>query len=89
MRNRCLARAIADAGWGELNRQIAYKAQWARRTHIEVDRWFPSARRPPLAVRELRYRGEDKVGRIPTQLHVRALNLESKRLQFAHSRATF
>ena len=45
MRNRCLARAIADAGWGELRRQIAYKAQWARRTHIEVDRWFPSTRR--------------------------------------------
>ena len=45
MRNRCLARTIADAGWGELRRQIAYKAQWARRTHIEVDRWFPSPRR--------------------------------------------
>ena len=45
MRNRCLARAIADAGWGELRRQIAYKAQWAQRTHIEVDRWFPSTRR--------------------------------------------
>ena len=45
MRNRCLARAIADAGWGELRRQIAYKAQWAQRTHIEVDPWFPSTRR--------------------------------------------
>ena len=45
MRNRCLARAIADAGWGELRRQIAYKAQWAGRAHIEVDPWFPSTRR--------------------------------------------
>ena len=45
MRNRCLARAIADAGWGELRRQIAYKAQWAQRTHIEVDPWFPSTKR--------------------------------------------
>jgi len=45
MRNRCLARAIADAGWGELRRRIAYKAQWAQRTHIEVDRWFPSTKR--------------------------------------------
>ena len=44
MRNGCLARAIADAGWGELRRQIAYKAQWAQRTHIEVDPWFPSTR---------------------------------------------
>ena len=45
MRNRCLARAIADAGWGELRRQIAYKAQWAQRTYIEVDPWFPSTKR--------------------------------------------
>ena len=45
MRKRCLARAIADAGWGELRRQIACKAQWAGRAHIEVDPWFPSTRR--------------------------------------------
>ena len=45
MRNRCLSRVIADAGWGELRGQIAYKAQWAQRNHIEVDRWFPSTRR--------------------------------------------
>ena len=38
MRNRRLARAIADAGWGELRRQTAYKAQRARRTHIEANR---------------------------------------------------
>ena len=45
VRNRRLARAIADAGWGALVRQIAYKAEWAGRTHIAVDRWFPSTRR--------------------------------------------
>ena len=45
LRNRCLARAIADAGWGELRSQIAYKAQWAGRTHVGVDRWFPSTKR--------------------------------------------
>ena len=44
-RNRRLARAIADAGWGELVRQIGYKAEWAGRTHIAVDRWFPSTKR--------------------------------------------
>ena len=38
-------RAIADARWGELRKQIAYKAQWARRTHLEVERRFPSPRR--------------------------------------------
>ena len=45
LRNRCLARAIADAGWGELRSQIAYKAGWAERTHVQVDPWFPSTRR--------------------------------------------
>ena len=45
MRNPHLARVIVDARWVELRRQIAYKAQWARRIDIEVDRWFPSTRR--------------------------------------------
>ena len=45
VRNRRLARAIADAGWGELVRQIAYKAQWAGRVHVQVDPWFPSTKR--------------------------------------------
>ena len=45
LRNRRLARAIADAGWGELVRQVRYKAEWAGRTHVAVDPWFPSTRR--------------------------------------------
>ena len=45
VRNRRLARAIADAGWGELVRQIAYKAEWAGRVHVQVDPWFPSTKR--------------------------------------------
>ena len=45
VRNRRLARAIADAGWGELVRQIGYKAEWAGRHHVQVDPWFPSTKR--------------------------------------------
>ena len=45
LRNRRLARAIADAGWGELVRQVRYKAEWAGRTHIAVEPWFPSTKR--------------------------------------------
>jgi len=45
MRNRCLAPTTADAGWGEPRRQIAYRARWAQRAHLEVDRWFPNTRR--------------------------------------------
>ncbi|WP_169811088.1 RNA-guided endonuclease InsQ/TnpB family protein [Nocardia amamiensis] len=45
MANRHLSRAIADAGWGELARQLRYKQAWrGGQVHV-VDRWFPSSRR--------------------------------------------
>jgi putative transposase len=40
-----LAKAIHDVGWGELVRQLAYKAQWYGRTLIAVDKWYPSSER--------------------------------------------
>src|SRR5690606_24301318 len=44
MANRHLARHIADASWGELRRQLAYKAQM-RGVHLAVvDRWYPSSK---------------------------------------------
>ena len=42
--NRRLARAIADAGWAELARQLSYKAAWHRGELVVCDRWFPSTR---------------------------------------------
>jgi putative transposase len=44
MQNHSLAKAIADVGWGEFVRQLAYKAQWYGRTLIKIDRWFPSSK---------------------------------------------
>ncbi len=44
MKNHCLAKAIADASWGELLRQIKYKSEWNERTFIQVDRFFPSSK---------------------------------------------
>ncbi len=45
IRNPSLSKAIADAGWGEFVRQLAYKAEWAGRSLIAIDQWFPSTKR--------------------------------------------
>ncbi len=44
-RDHKLARAISDANWGELVRQLTYKAEWYGRELIKIDRWFPSSKR--------------------------------------------
>jgi putative transposase len=44
VRNHCLARAISDASWAELRRQLEYKADWYGRTVIAVDRFYPSSK---------------------------------------------
>ncbi|MEV6514594.1 IS607 family element RNA-guided endonuclease TnpB [Micromonospora chalcea] len=44
LRNRRLARHIADAGFAELRRQLAYKAEWYGGQMILADRWYPSSK---------------------------------------------
>ena len=44
MSNRRLARAVGDAAWGELARQITYKQQWRHGQVAVADRWFPSSK---------------------------------------------
>jgi putative transposase len=44
VRNKHLARAIGDAGWAELARQLAYKQAWRGGQVMIADRWFPSTR---------------------------------------------
>jgi len=44
VRNHTLARAISDASWAELRRQLEYKADWYGRTVIAVDRFYPSSK---------------------------------------------
>lgn len=45
MKNHKLAQAIGDASWGELIRQLEYKAAWYGRTLVKIDQWFPSSKR--------------------------------------------
>ncbi|MFI6514006.1 RNA-guided endonuclease InsQ/TnpB family protein [Spirillospora sp. NPDC050679] len=44
VKNRKLARAISDCGWGELRRQLQYKCRRAGRVLLIVDRWHPSSK---------------------------------------------
>ena len=44
IRNRKLAKAISDCGWGEFRRQLEYKAARAGRHLIVIDRWYPSSK---------------------------------------------
>jgi putative transposase len=62
VKNHSLARAISDASWSELRRQLEYKAAWYGRTVVAIDRFYPSSKtcsgcgaiveKLPLGVRE-------------------------------------
>ncbi|MFA5491061.1 MAG: RNA-guided endonuclease TnpB family protein, partial [Candidimonas sp.] len=43
MRNPKLAKAIADASWGEILRQLTYKAAWQGKHFVQIDRFDPSS----------------------------------------------
>ena len=42
--NRRLARHIADAGFAEIRRQLAYKTVWNGGRLLVADRWYPSSK---------------------------------------------
>ncbi|WP_127497796.1 IS607 family element RNA-guided endonuclease TnpB [Actinoplanes solisilvae] len=62
--NRRLARHIADAGFAELRRQLAYKTSWNGGRLVVADRWYPSSKtcsacgtvKTKLALSERNYR---------------------------------
>lgn len=45
LRNRSLARSLADTAFSEFVRQLEYKALWYGRTLVKVDRFYPSSKR--------------------------------------------
>jgi len=44
VRNRRLARAVADTGLAEIRRQLAYKTVWYGSRLVVADRWYPSSK---------------------------------------------
>jgi putative transposase len=44
VRNRSLAKAISDCGWGTFRRMLEYKAARAGRHLIVIDRWYPRSK---------------------------------------------
>jgi len=44
LKNRKLAKSIADVSFCEFVRQIEYKSSWYGRTAIKIDRWYPSSK---------------------------------------------
>ena len=43
VRNHHLAKAITDASWHELTRQLEYKAEWNKRKYIKIDTFYASS----------------------------------------------
>lgn len=44
LRNHRLSRAVADAGFGEIRRQLEYKTVWNGGLLVAADRWYPSSK---------------------------------------------
>ena len=44
VRNRKLAKAISDCGWGTFRQMLEYKAARSGRHVIAIDRWYPSSK---------------------------------------------
>jgi putative transposase len=44
VKNHKLSKSISDVGWGQFLTMLKYKAEWAGKTYIEVDRFFPSSK---------------------------------------------
>lgn len=64
VRNRRLARRIADAGWGELRRQLDYKSGWCGGRLVVAGRWYPSSKtcsNPSCGVVKAKLRLSDRV----------------------------
>jgi putative transposase len=82
VRNRCLARSVADTGMAEVRRQLAYKTTWYGSRLVVAGRWYPSSktcsacgwRNPSLTLAERTFTC-GRCGMVADRDHNAALNL--------------
>ena len=43
LKDKRLSKAVSDANFGEIRRQLEYKCAWHQKQLIVIDRWFPSS----------------------------------------------
>jgi putative transposase len=43
LKNHCLAQAVSESNFGEVKRQLEYKADWHGTQLVMIDRWYPSS----------------------------------------------
>jgi putative transposase len=87
--NRRLAKHIADAGFAEIRRQLAYKTSWNGGRLLVADRWYPSSKtcsgcgtvKTKLALSEREYQCE-ACGLVIDRDRNAALNLAALAAQF-------
>ncbi len=44
LKNHCLAQAVSDSNFGEIRRQLEYKAAWQNVHLVTIDRFYPSSK---------------------------------------------
>ncbi|MBW4621673.1 MAG: transposase [Cyanosarcina radialis HA8281-LM2] len=54
MKNHCLAKAIAQVGWGRFQTMLKYKAENEGKVYQEVDRFFPSSKTCHVCLNQVR-----------------------------------
>lgn len=84
LKNHCLAQAVADSNFGEIRRQLEYKAEWHGTQIVTIDRFYPSSKtcsscgyvKPELSLGERTFICEDCGMVIDRDLNA-AINLRS------------
>lgn len=67
LKNHCLAQAVSDSNFGEIRRQLEYKAAWHGTHLVTIDRFYPSSKtcsacgyvKPELSLSERTFICED------------------------------